>query len=116
MRSDGLTLIANISAITATANYYVQTPPGVPVQVTCVNVSADAIAATLTADLKRGVAGTTFFTAVNNAADTIVRSTAPVAGQSARVEAGTIIHIVATAAGGNATAGHIQVWGKMLAR
>lgn len=116
MRSDGLSLIADISAITATANYYVQTPPGVPVQVTCVNVSADAMATNLTADLKRGINGTTFFTAVNTAADTMIQQCDPVAGQSARVEAGTIIHIVATATGGNATAGHIQVWGRMLAR
>jgi hypothetical protein len=116
MRADGLSLLADISSITATANYYVQTPPNVPVQVMCLNVSADAMATNLTADLKRGVAGTTFFTAVNTAADTVVQSCDPVAGQSARVEAGTVIHVVATATGGNATAGHIQVWGRLLAR
>jgi N-acetylneuraminic acid mutarotase len=118
MRADGLSLIGSISiaSIGADANYYFQPPPNVPVEVKCLSVAGDTAGAAVTITLKKGVAGTDFFTVSLNAADTVIQSCDPIAGQSGRVEAGTTIHVFIDWTSSSATNVSIQVWGKVLAR
>lgn len=119
MRSDGLSLVSDTSIAlvdTADKNYYFQAPPGVPLEVRTLSVAGDTAGAAVTVTLKKGVGGTDFWTANLNAADQIIQSTSPIAGQSARVEAGTTVHVFVDWTSSSATNVSIQVWAKILAR
>jgi hypothetical protein len=115
MRSDGLQCLATlpVNSLAADVNLYLQFP--CPVEVTFLTCSIDGLGTSLAVTLKKGVAGTDFFTVTANAADQMFTSSGPIAGQSARVETGTVLHAFLDTTGTN-TGVTVQIWGRVLGR